>query len=393
MNKFLCIALLSFGTVSCKNNVKKKTDEVVITAYATEKEQTPITKKKSQDVEIVFCLDATGSMSGLIGTAKEKIWDIVSELAQSGDVENLKLGMVFYRDRGDGFVTKQIQLTTDLDEVYSDLLEIEAAGGGDTPESVNQALHEAVNEMKWSKKSETYRTIFVVGDCPPHMDYQDDVKYTESCKRAAQKGIIINTIKLGTSCRSAIPHFKKMASCTNGEFMQLDQHASDIVIATPYDDDIYEVSQSIDESRMYYGSEAEQTMNYDKKAKSIAVYEKSSKTSNSARATYKMSKSGKKAWMGTKEMVNDYADGKVNLEEIAEEELPKELKGKSKSEIKAELEKLKRERRKKERKLKELSEKRKQFIKQKKKELDTSKQSSFSEKVVDVLKKQAEKEL
>ncbi len=392
MNKLICIALLSFGTVSCKNNVKKKTDEVVITAYASENKENPMVKSKTKDVEIVFCLDATGSMSGLIGTAKEKIWDIVSELTQSSDVESLKLGMVFYRDRGDGFVTKQIPLTTDLDEVYSDLLEIEAAGGGDTPESVNQALNEAVTDMKWSNKSKTYRTIFVVGDCPPHMDYQDDVKYTESCKKAAKKGIIINTIKLGTSCRSAIPHFKKMASCTNGEFMQLDQHASDIVIATPYDDDIYKVSQSIDKSRMYYGNEAEQAVNYDKKAKSMAVYEKSSKTSNSARATYKMSKSGKKSWMGNKEIVNDYADGKVSVEEIAEEELPKELKGKSKTEIKVALEKLKKERKEKEKELKELSEKRKQFIKQKKKELATSEQTSFSEKVVDVLKKQAKKE-
>ena len=388
MNKLICIALLSFGTVSCKNNVKEKQNEVIITAYATNDLKN--SKKKTKDVEIVFCLDATGSMSGLIGTAKEKIWDIVSELAQSGDVDNLKLGMVFYRDRGDGFVTKQIALTTDLDEVYSDLLEINAAGGGDTPESVNQALHEAISDMKWSTKANTYRTIFVVGDCPPHMDYQDDVKYTESCKQAAKKGITINTIKLGTSCKSAIYHFKQMANCTNGEFMQLDQNASDIVIATPYDDEIYKVSQSIDNSRMYYGNETEQAVNYNKKAKSMEVYEKSTKTSNSARADYKMSKSGRKSWMGDKEIISDYAEGKIDLEEIAEDELPKELKGKSKTVLKTELEKLTKERKKKEKQLIELSEKRKQFIKEKKKELSSDK-ASFSEKVVDVLKKQAEK--
>lgn len=390
MNKLICIALLSFGTVSCKNNVKEKQNEVIITAYANNVINDSEKKPKTKNVEIVFCLDATGSMSGLIGTAKEKIWDIVSELAQSGDVDNLKLGMVFYRDRGDGFVTKQIALTSDLDEVYSDLLEINAAGGGDTPESVNQALYEAVNDIKWSNKKNTYRTIFVVGDCPPHMDYQDDVKYTESCKQAAKKGITINTIKLGTSCKSAIHHFKQMASCTNGEFMQLDQNASDIVIATPYDDEIYEVAQSIDRSRMYYGNEAEQAVNYNKKAKSMDVYEKSSKTSNSARATYKMSKTGKKSWLGNKEIVNDYTQGKVDIDEIKEEELPKELKGKSRKIIKEELEKLKKERSTKEKQLKELSAKRKQFIKEKKKEL-TSDKTSFSEKVVDVLKKQAEK--
>lgn len=390
MNKIIYLALFSIGTLSCKNDVKKNNGEIVITTFA-KSNSIKKEKKKSKDVEIVFCLDATGSMSGLIGTAKEKIWDIVSELAQSNDVESLKLGMVFYRDRGDGFVTKQIDLTNDLDEVYSDLLEINAAGGGDTPESVNQALHEAISDMKWSNKSSTYKTIFVVGDCPPHMDYQDDVKYTQSCKVAAKKGIIINTIKLGTSCKSAIYHFKEMASCTNGEFMQLDQQASDIVIATPYDDDIYEVSQSIDQSRMYYGNQVEQSVNYSKKEKSMAVYKKSSKTSNSARASYKMSKSGRKSWLGNKEIINDYANGKITLDQITDDELPKELKGKSKDEIKIVLEKLKKERSEKERKLKELSEKRKEFIKTKKKEMDSSKQSLFSEKVVDVLKKQAKK--
>ena len=65
--------------------------------------------------------------------------------------------MVFYRDRGDNFITKQISLTTNLDAVYTDLLEIEAEGGGDSPESVNQALNEAVGQMKWSNDQNTIR--------------------------------------------------------------------------------------------------------------------------------------------------------------------------------------------------------------------------------------------
>ncbi len=190
--------------------------------------------------EIVFCLDATGSMSGLIGTAKEKIWSIVTELVQDTSTNTqVKLGMVFYRDRGDRFVTKHIQLTEDIDSVYHELLMIQAEGGGDTPESVNQGLYEAITQNPWSTNRNVYKAIFVVGDCPPHMDYQDDVKYTESCVLAAEKGIVINTIKLGNTCKKAITHFKKMAECSNGNFLQLSQHAQDIVIATPFDDEIY----------------------------------------------------------------------------------------------------------------------------------------------------------
>ena len=290
---------------------------------------TPAVASTGKNAEIVFCLDATGSMAGLIGTAKEKIWDIVSELAQSHDVDTLRLGMVFYRDRGDQFVTKRLPVSVDLDSIYTELLEIQADGGGDTPESVNQALYEAVNQMPWSKKPDTYRTIFVVGDCPPHMDYQDDVPYTESCKKAQQMGIVINTIKLGNSCQEAIAHFKKMASCSQGEFLQLDQEATDVVIATPYDDEINQVTKSIDDSRLYYGNTQEQRANNLKKQKSLEVYDKSSTTANSSRSAYKTTKSGKKAWMGSKEIVKDYQSGKVALNELEEQELPVELKGKT----------------------------------------------------------------
>lgn len=341
----------------------------------------------NKHTEIVFCLDATGSMSGLIGTAKEKIWSIVSELAQDQSLVSLKLGMVFYRDRGDSFITQFIPLTDDLDSVYTELLNISAAGGGDTPESVNQALNESVTKMAWSEDSRVYKTIFVVGDCPPHMDYQDDVKYTESCKIAAQKGITINTIKLGNGCQDAIPHFKSMAECSNGVFLQLDQDASDIVIATPYDEDINAVSKKIDQSRMYYGNESEKRDNNFKKDNSLMVYDNGTVTANSDRADYKSSSAGQKAWMGNKEIINDYANKQVDIKDIPEEELPEELKNKTIEEKTALLEKLNAQREVYKKELAELSKKRQEFIDQER--AKRGEESSFSKEVVDIMNEQA----
>ena len=158
--KILVLGLLMLG---CKNEVQatnKKDASILI--------ETP-KKHASKNAEIVFCLDATGSMGGLIGTAKEKIWDIVSELAQDGDIDTLKMGMVFYRDRGDDFITKQIAITTDLDEAYTELLKITAAGGGDSPESVNQGLHEAIMQMQWSKDSSSMSmvSLSLIGSTEP----------------------------------------------------------------------------------------------------------------------------------------------------------------------------------------------------------------------------------
>ena len=350
---------------------------------------TPSAVVATKNAEIVFCLDATGSMSGLIGTAKEKIWDIVSDLAQSSEIDTLRMGMIFYRDRGDVFVTKSIPLSTDLDSAYVDLLDMSANGGGDTPESVNQALDESVHQMIWSKDQTTYRTIFVIGDCPPHMDYQDDTPYTISCVKAAEKGIVINTIKLGNTCQETIPHFKKMAACGDGAFLQLDQNATDYVVATPYDEVINDVSKDIDNSRLYYGNKKEQLINNEKKAKSMEVYDKSSSTANSARASYKISKSGAKAWMGSKEIVADYKNNNIDIEMISEDELPEVLQGKTIVEKKRVLQQITDKRTSDIKRLKELNEKRKAYIRQKANERSDSDSLSFSKEVVKIMTKQA----
>ncbi|GGI57392.1 vWA domain-containing protein [Winogradskyella haliclonae] len=377
------ILVLSVILLSCKNDAKASNSRDVSVLI-----ETP-SIHPTKNAEIVFCLDATGSMGGLIGTAKEKIWDIVSELAQDGDIDTLKMGMVFYRDRGDSFVTKQIAMTTDLDEAYTELLKITASGGGDSPESVNQGLYEAITQMQWSTDKKTYRTVFVVGDCPPHMDYQDDVKYSESCKLAAKKGITINTIKLGNDCLEAIPHFRNMASCTNGEFLRLDQNAQDYVIATPYDFEINNLSRNIDNTRMYYGSLEEREYNYDKKAKSMAVYDTGSSTANSSRVAYKQSKAGQKVAYGSQEIINDYDNGKLELDKLNDDKLPEELKGKSLAEKERLIKEMSSKRKADNNKLKELLKKKREFIAQKASE--SNGKLSFSKEVLKVMKKQAAK--
>src|SRR5262245_8561682 len=69
-------------------------------------------------VEVVFALDTTGSMSGLIDAAKKKIWAISNQISTGKPTPHVKVGLVAYRDRGDSFITKVFDLTDDLDTVY-----------------------------------------------------------------------------------------------------------------------------------------------------------------------------------------------------------------------------------------------------------------------------------
>ena len=174
----------------------------------------PKTKKKPR-IEVCFVLDTTGSMGGLIEGAKQKIWSIANEMISTKPVPDIKLGLIGYRDRGDQYVTQVYDLTDDVYEIYGKLMKFQAQGGGDTPESVNQALHESVEQMSWSKSRKVLKIVFLVGDAPPHMDYQDDVKYPAVCEMAVKKDLIINTVQCGTMS-STTPIWKKIAKRHQG---------------------------------------------------------------------------------------------------------------------------------------------------------------------------------
>src|ERR1043165_5105833 len=92
-------------------------------------------------IEVCFVLDTTGSMTGLIEGAKQKIWSIANEITSARPTPDIRIGLIGYRDRGDEYVTKVFDLTNDIDAVYGNSQSFRADGGGDTPESVNEALN------------------------------------------------------------------------------------------------------------------------------------------------------------------------------------------------------------------------------------------------------------
>src|SRR5690606_20429378 len=179
-------------------------------------------------------LDTTGSMSGLIDSAKEKIWSIATTMAQASPAPEISIGLVGYRDRGDDYVTKVVDLSRDLDSMYATLMDFAADGGGDGPESVNQALDEAIHNMSWSQDPTSYKVAFLVGDAPPHMDYQDDGKYPEILQSAVARGIVVNTIQCGSMSETA-GHWQRIAALGNGRYFQVEQAGSAVAIDTPFD--------------------------------------------------------------------------------------------------------------------------------------------------------------
>lgn len=275
----------------------------------------------SRKIEVVFVLDTTSSMSGLIQTAKEKIWSIATTLAQAEQTPEIHMGLVAYRDRGDAYVTDVIDLSTDLDTMYGRLMQFAAVGGGDAPESVNQALHDAVHRISWSQDPSSYQVIFLVGDAPPHMDYQGEAQYPKIVADAAQRGLIVNTIQCGDMPQTVAP-WTEIARLGGGRYLKVSQAGDAFAVTTPYDDEIARLSAELDDTRLFYGDDEEMTVFEGKIAATDQLQALASAASRARRAVFNATEAGYRNLFGDKDLVEDVSKGEVSLDAVPEEELP-----------------------------------------------------------------------
>ena len=291
---------------------------------ATSRPAEPVVPSRHK-IEVVFVLDTTGSMGGLIATAKEKIWSIATTLAQAEQSPEIRMGLVAYRDRGDAYVTDVVDLSSDLDTMYGRLMQYAADGGGDTPESVNQALHDAVHRISWSPDPSIYRVIFLVGDAPPHMDYQGEALYPEIVRAAAASGIVVNTIQCGEIPHTVAP-WTEIARLGNGRYLKVEQAGGAFAVSTPFDGEIARLSAELDETRLFYGS-VEQMAQLDGKLAATAELEAIATTgSRVRRAVFNATESGRTNLFGDQDLVENVTQGEVSLEDVPPEELPESIR-------------------------------------------------------------------
>lgn len=276
-------------------------------------------------VEVVFVLDTTGSMGGLIDTAKEKIWSIATTMAQADPAPAISMGLVAYRDRGDAYVTRVVDLTSDLDSMYTALTQFSADGGGDGPESVNRALRDAVYDVSWSDDPQSYKVVFLVGDAPPHMDYREP-QYPEIAAAAADRGIVINTIQCGTAAETVSP-WRKIARLAGGRYMNVAQAGGSFAVSTPFDDQIARLSKQLDDTRLYFGSERAREALDRKAATTDNALASASPATQARRAVFKATASGAASAAESNELVAAVASGRIALEDVPADELPEPLAG------------------------------------------------------------------
>jgi Mg-chelatase subunit ChlD len=336
-------------------------------------------------IDVVFVLDTTGSMGGLIEGAKAKIWSIANQMISAKPTPRLRIGLVGYRDRGDEYVTKRFDLSDDIDTIYGHLRGLTAGGGNDTPESVNQALHEAVHQMSWSPGRDALKIVFLVGDAPPHLDYKDDVKYQATCQAAVKKDVIVNTVQCG-GIPSTTPVWKEIASLAEGSYVAIGQTGDMQVVSTPMDEELSRLNREIGTTIVAYGSERERGAVMAKQA----VAEAAPAAASADRLAYNAATA--KVVQGGGDLVDDLNEGRTKLSDLQKDELPAELRGKTPEQQKAYLVQQEAKRKQLQSQVAELVKKRQAYVEtEMKKAAADGKGSAFDVEVARTLKEQAKR--
>jgi hypothetical protein len=172
------------------------------------------------NLDVLFLLDATGSMGDEIAQLVDNILSISAQIEALPSNPNVRYGLVHYRDRGDEYVTRIADFTPDVQRFQASLNEVRAAGGGDEPESLNEALHSAIWDVDW-RVEDTVSLIFLVSDAPPHLDYAQDYDYAQEMQNAAQLGIKVHPIASSDLNSQGEYIFRQIAQYTGGHFIFL----------------------------------------------------------------------------------------------------------------------------------------------------------------------------
>jgi len=168
------------------------------------------------DLDVLFVIDTTGSMSDEIERIKNTLLRVTEKLRALEADFDLRYGAVLYRDIGDAYLTKTHAFTSEISSFDKALQSVGAAGGGDGPESLNQAMAQTVG-MEWRKGAA--KVAFLIADARPHMDYQGDKPYGQSAIEAIGKGIRIHSVAASGLDKTGTLVFRQTAQLTRGKFI------------------------------------------------------------------------------------------------------------------------------------------------------------------------------
>jgi len=180
--------------------------------------------KPSVNMDIVFAVDATGSMGDEIRYLQAELADVIEKVKQKNPGLSLNMGSVFYRDKDDEYLTVQQDITSDISSVLEFINKQGANGGGDEPEAVDAAIEVGINNFHWREDARA-KVMFLVLDASPHHEKESIDKLKKYTELAAKKGIRIVPIVCSGIDKAGEYLMRSIALATNGNYIFLTDHS------------------------------------------------------------------------------------------------------------------------------------------------------------------------
>jgi hypothetical protein len=261
----------------------------------------------------------------LIGQAKSRLWKIVNELAtarKNGQAPRLQVALYEYGQDSipaqAGYMRCIVPLSGDLDRISEELFKLQTNGG---QEYCGQVIQTAVRGLQWSGRGGDLKMIVIAGNEPFS---QGGTDYKNSCREAISRGIMVNTIFCGNYQEGLQTEWKAGADLADGQYLAIDADQTPPPIAAPQDNEIARLSQEMNQTYLGYGKDGSggkaRQKEQDLNAAALSGEVLAQRAAAKASPQYSNS-----AW----DLVDAKKAGQVKLEEMAESELPQEMKGMS----------------------------------------------------------------
>jgi hypothetical protein len=326
-----CLAipsLVAFSVVlATATTARAEKTEVVITIAkkpAAEVPTKPPFSGTRAAVDVAILLDTSNSMDGLINQAKSQLWTIVEQFAKAkknGQTPLLRVALFEYGNTrlpaAEGYIRQVVPLIDDLDKLSQSLFALSTNGGD---EYCGQVINEAITRLNWSKEPNAYKAIFIAGNEP---FTQGTVDYRESCGRAIQTGIVVNTIHCGNHASGVSGEWQQGAQLAEGEFFNIDQDRAVVHIKCPQDEIILRLNTELNKTYLWYGDQA--------KRESLAANQVAQDTNaelvgEGVAVGRAVVKSGKMYGNYARCLVDTFLENEAILDEVKEEDLPEVLR-------------------------------------------------------------------
>lgn len=269
-------------------------------------------------IQVALLLDASGSMDGLIDQAKSRLWHIVNDMSETDSRNQMPiLEFALYEygrstiSRRDGYMRQVVPFTRDLDWLAEELFRLRT-GGGD--EYCGGVIQRALYELDWSTSPRDLRFIYIAGN---ESFRQGPVSYQSAIREAYTRDVFVNTIFCGNYNDGIRLDWEEAAYIGGGVYTNIDQNNGWNRDNNPYYGDLYSLNQQFNQTYIPYGSQGE--------ACRIRQQQQDSRMSGYGQtyATERYIAKASPAYNNAHwDLVDAVASGKVQLEQIPNQDLP-----------------------------------------------------------------------